>query len=455
MKHNAIIWLALAACAAGTACAAGRGHKPNKDQGPDLDWHDTLEDALDWSKENKDKPVMLVLYHARAAGKSRAGDGAHAAPTATDAAQIAKLGSWPILVQASSDHFAAVKGSPKNLQIRALAKAAAVKTLPFIVWLDQYGNPVKAQPIPDSAAPLADTARNWPTLIANVEKFLKETTARGEKYLAQGHLREAYLELTPLAPFKGPLAEKAQQDRDKVKEAWRNLALASNTSAPDSRERKVVMDGLLQEIQGTDCEHQIKQLIAVADQSAPAAEPAKNAPATEPPPAAAADAKPPAAVAQPAKPAAAADAKPPAAAAEPAKPAAPAPPEKDEASDELDTTGHGKALADLAAMPSTPAPAAPGASALQSGFLNDSAEPRLKEAARLIQEGSAAYKQALADNMDRGPARNKLLKSAYSNLDKASLILQEFVAQKPDAKLDSLLQQMSMMMYGCIKYQSL
>ena len=421
MNPKVVICLCLCAVAASTACAgAGKGHKHrNRDQSTGLDYHDTLEDALDWSKENDNKPVLLLLQNARGA---------------TDAKQAAKLSSWPVLVQACDEHFAAVKGLTKSLQIRALAKAAGVKTLPYILWLDQYGNPVKAQPIPDSADSLADTVRNWPTLIAAVEKFIKDTTARGERYLAQGNLREAYQEYTTLAPFKGPLVEKAQQGRDKVKESWRNLIVVSLRSAPGSRERKIIVDGLLQEIQGTDCESQIKKMIAAADQSAQAAEPAANKPAAEPPAVAVAEAKTPPAAAQPAK---------------------PAPPDKDDSADDLDTTGRGKALADLAAMPSSPAPAAPGASALQAGFLNDSAEPRQKVAARLIQEGAAFYKQALAENVDRGPARNKLLKDAYGSLDKASLILQECIAQKPDAKLEHLLQQMSMMMYGCIKYQSL
>ncbi|MCY3022100.1 MAG: hypothetical protein NTW87_24070, partial [Planctomycetota bacterium] len=421
----------IAALCAATA-SAGQASRKNKRQRSSadaggLDWHESLDDALDWAKQNK-KPAMLVIF--------RPGN-------QNDVKQVAKLGTWPALVDACDEHFAAAKLSPRVPAAKAIARAAGVKSSPAVVWLDQYGNPIKTEPIPDSANPLADTVKNWPNLIGKIEKFLKERTAIGDKLLTQGHLREAYLEFSTVAPYKGPFAEKAQQGREKVKESWRTLVLASSMSPPDSRERRIVLDGLLQEVEGTDCEQEIRQLVAAADKTARPVGSAKGDAPAIPPAVAAADPK-------PATPPAAPDQ-----ATKPGMSAAQATAASDD-TDELDTTGDGKSLADLAATaPKVPAPVDAAARLPQLDVLREGTDQRLKETAGLLQEGIGSYKRALADSMERGPARNKLLKSAYASFDKASSIIQESTAQKPDPRLEKLLQQIAMMMYGCVKYQSL
>lgn len=428
-RATAVLCIAALCAAAASAGQGSRKHKRPRNPGDvgGLDWHETLDDALDWAKQNK-KPAMLVIF--------RPGN-------QNDAKQVAKLGTWPALVDACDEHFAAARLPTRNATARAIAKAAGVKSLPAVVWLDQCGNPIKTETIPDTPNPLADTVKNWPNLIGKVEKFLKERTASGDKLLTQGHLREAYLEFSTVAPYKGPCAEQAQQGREKVKESWKGLILASRMSPPDSRERRIVLEGLLHEIEGTDCEPEIRRLVVAADKAGRAVGSAKSDAPAEPPAVAAVDPKP---------------STPPAAPDQATKPGTSAAQATAAANDtdELDTTGDGKSLTDLVTTaPKVSAPVDAAASLPQLDLLREGADPRLKEAAGLVQEGIGSYRRALADSMERGPARNKLLKSAYANFDKASSMIQESTAQKPDARLEKLLQQIAMMMYGCVKYQSL
>jgi len=428
-RATAVLCIAALCAATATAGQAGRKNKRQRSSADvgGLDWHESLDDALDWANQNK-KPAMLVIF--------RPGN-------QNDARQVARLGTWPALVDACDEHFAAARLSVRVPAARVIARAAGVKSLPAVVWLDQHGNPIKTEAIPDSPNPLADTVKNWPNLIGKVEKFLKERTAIGDKLLTQGHLREAYLEFSTVAPYKGPFAERAQQGREKVKESWKNLVLASSMSLPDSRERRIVLDGLLQDVEGTDCEPEIRRLVVAANKAGRAVGSAKSDAPAELPAVAAADPKP---------------ATPPAAPDQATKPGVSAAQvtAASNDTDELDTTGEGKSLADLAATaPKVPDPVDAAARLPQLDVLREGTDPRLRDAAGLLQEGIGSYKRALADDMDRGPARNKLLKSAYASFDKASSIIQEGTAQKPDARLEKLLQQIAMMMYGCVKYQSL
>ena len=65
------------------------------------------------------------------------------------------------------------------------------------------------------------------------------------------------------------------------------------------------------------------------------------------------------------------------------------------------------------------------------------------------------WRGLIADTTDRGPARNAMLKTAYEKLTQAMEIVEASNAAKPDAQLDKVSQDISMMMYGCLKYQSL
>ena len=417
--------MSVAACLFGTmeiAQAGKGGRRRTNNDGPNnptvddgkIDWHDTVDEALDWAKKNK-KPVMLVIR--RAANKA-------------DLKLVAKLSEWPVLVDASTERFAAVKGAPRVEQIQDIAKLAGVKTLPAIVWLDQYGNPVKTQAIPDSVNSLAEVVKNWPALIAGVEKMLKDKVAQADKLASQGHLHEAYTELSALSEYKGPDAEAAQKAREKVKQKWTALAEMGTKQPAGSRERTVIIQGLLRETQGTDFEQEMQKMVADGEKALVQTDAPKTAVAAAEP-----------VVPVPAKPAQPAT---------PVKPAAPA--GADDSNDVLETGGHGKSLTEL----STAAPVPVQSSSLiQTDILNGSTDPQIKDAAKMIQEAMTSYRQATADSMDHGAQRNNLLKSAYDGLNKSSAILLDSVANKPDARIERLVQQISMMMYGCMKYQSL
>ena len=411
---------------AGRGGGRGNGNDKNKAADDDkIDWHDTLEDALTWAKKNN-KPVMLVLR--RAANKS-------------DLIQVQKFSTWPVLVEASTDRFAAVKGAPRDAAMQQIAKLAGVKTLPVIIWLDQYGNPIKTQPIPDSVNPLVDVVKSWPALIASVEKMLKDRVVQGEKLANQGQLHEAYTELSALTVYKGPESDAARKVQEKVKAKWVSLAEMSSKQAPGSRERAVIVGGLLRETQGTDFEQEMQRLVSSGE---------KMLAQTDGPNSAVAAANPnPASTAQPAVPA-------------PAQPLKPAQPQKpaqiagaDDQNDVLDATGNGKALTELSNSKSASPSSAESTTAIQADFLNGSTDSQMKSAAKLLQQGMASYRHAIADSMERGTQRNNLLKLAYENLNESSNTLLAIAAQKPDPKIEKLVQEISMMMYGCMKYQSL
>jgi len=57
--------------------------------------------------------------------------------------------------------------------------------------------------------------------------------------------------------------------------------------------------------------------------------------------------------------------------------------------------------------------------------------------------------------MDRGEARNKLLRAAHTKFDKALALLDQATAGKPDTQTGKLMERIGMLMYGCLKYQSL
>ena len=88
-------------------------------------------------------------------------------------------------------------------------------------------------------------------------------------------------------------------------------------------------------------------------------------------------------------------------------------------------------------------------------MLSESTDEHLKAADKLLKEGLVAYRQACADSMDRGEARNSLLKKAHDLFDQSVQAIDAVNAAKPNAQLDRMMSQISMLMYGCLKYQSL
>jgi hypothetical protein len=94
-------------------------------------------------------------------------------------------------------------------------------------------------------------------------------------------------------------------------------------------------------------------------------------------------------------------------------------------------------------------------SSFDTRLLSESSDDRLKNADKLLKQGLAAYRQACADSMDRGEARNALLKKAHDLFDQSVQAIDTVNAAKPNAQLDNMMSQISMLMYGCLKYQTL
>ncbi|MEI6233368.1 MAG: hypothetical protein WCT04_09960 [Planctomycetota bacterium] len=409
--------IALVCFAATMHSASAKEAKRKKDKNganDEIQWHDSVPDALEWAKKNN-KPVMLLVWRHKADIEAK------------------KMFAWQALGDASEVMFAAVRGAPGSATIRPLVQLSGIKSTPCILWLDAYGNPVKQQPIPDSVNAIADVIRSWPTLIAGIQNSLKDKVSRGEKLIAKGNLHDAYVELSSLAAYKGPIAESALKAKNKVTEQWTHLAEMADKQPLDSAMRKNIISGLTRETKDTDFESAMQKLLAVG------AKPEASATV------AVADAdKPKSSEAVP-----------------PEKPVTPMSPEKNNPpavavnEDQLDVNAKGKTLADISAAPAKLPASSESGLKLNLDPLTSDANPKMKDAAKLLQSGIEAYRQATADSMDRGTRRNDLLKSAYENFNKGSTLVQEAIDQKPDRTLESILQDVSMMMYGCLKYQSL
>jgi hypothetical protein len=400
---------------------AGGGKKRRKND-PDnpnvFDWHDTLNDAEEWAAEEK-KPIMVVAY--------RPGN-------EEDKKALEKMGSWPSARDHSHKDLAAVKVSADDSEIKALCEKFKVKSLPVVLWMDQHGNVLSMQDFPQVATDLDRVPAGWAALTAKVETFLKDHMDKGQKYAAQSKLREAYREFSMLSQFKGALPQLASDRRKFVAEQWTKLLNVAKSA--DKKQRAVILKGIEHETAGLDIEKDMHDAIAqVSSSEAANAAPAANAAADQPP-----AATPPAPVA---------NVTPPPATATPAAPPAPEAPKPVVAEKAPEV----KTLGDLANA--SPVINKQEADDSPMGGVLLGRDAKLKDAYAQLNAGMADYRKATADATDRGPARNALLKSAYEKFTAVMTVIDEAIAAKADAQLDKLEQQISMMMYGCLKYQSL
>lgn len=415
---NIVILAALLLLILPSAYAGGGKGKKKKNMNPDdpnvFDWHDSLNDAEETVVEDKDNKtaVMAVVF--------RPGND-------DDKKALDRLGEWPSARDHSHKDVAAVKVHADDAEIKKLCETFNVKALPVIFWMDAQGNVLSMQQFPQVASELDKVPASWAALTSKVNTFLKEHMDKGQKFAAQSKLREAYREFSLVSQFKGPLPALATDRRKFVVEQWTKLLTVAKQV--DAKQRAIIVKGVERETVGLDIErdmHDAIAQIAAPEPVKPAAPDANAAAPTE-----TAVAAPPA-PATPAAPVATPEAPKPVAAAKPVEV---------------------KTLGDLAsaspATTKTEADDSPMASALQGR------DGKLKDANGQLQAAMADYRKATSDSMDRGPARNTLLKSAYEKFGLCMTAIEEATTAKADAQLDKLATQISMMMYGCLKYQSL
>ena len=350
------------------------------------------------------------------------------ATNADDLKAQEKIGSWPSIETISTTHFAAVKLMSTSPDAVELVKLMGTKSVPGLIWVDAYGNPILSQPMPDVAASITYVIANWKSTLASVDKFFKDHQARGDIYVKNGKLREAYVEYSMLAKFKGPNADKAKDAKALVTASWLKVAVAAAKLPVGSRDSLAMLKGLREEVKSLDfaavlekellnamiANDAAKTAVAVADgENKPAPVPVESTPAP--------------AVAAPEIQAA---------------PVAEAP---------VQTT---RPLAELART-STPASREPSESVINVSYLVSSTNPALKQAGEALKKGMASYQKATADSMERGEPRNALLRSAHEDFDKTITLIENALAAKPDDVVRRLEERVSMMLYASLKYQSL
>lgn len=379
---------------------AGEGRNdPNNPKNEEMSWLKQTSDALSEAQaQGAPCPILAVL---------------HRAGNVDDNKVLDKLASWPQLQAAADGKLVIVlKLKSESSEGQDLIKKLNLKTVPVIVWLDTYGNPIQGQQIPDTVQPIMSVIANWKPTLAAIERFFIDHHVHGDRYLARGKLREAYLEYSFGPSLKGPLGERARTGQGKVKQHWTQLAEIAAKLPTGSRDREVIVKGLRKETLGTDFAASLEQTLQSA---AATPQVAAAAPAGEP-------------------------------AARSLAPAASVMPVTDN-----------KPLLEI--VSARPQPAATerdsDETAVDSRFLGTKTDAKFKEAEKLLQDGILDYRKATAENADRGPARNELLKSAHAKFEKTLALLDEATAGKPDPQTEKLMERTSMLLYGSLKYQSL
>ena len=227
----------------GGGAGNGRGNSDSNTEERALDWQDSYDTALDFAGHGA-RPVCAVV----------ARDG-----NAADKKLVELMANWPVVDDMSKKDLAFVWLPDTTSRGKELMAQFKVKTFPYIVWLDQYGNALFGQSFPDSASGIQSVVQGWKTTIDNVTTFMKDRVAHADKLLAKGKLREAYQEYSLVAPFKGPYPDLARVGRDKVLESWRKLlALAAELPAM-LRDRAGVLKGLLKDTTSLDCAKSIAE----------------------------------------------------------------------------------------------------------------------------------------------------------------------------------------------------
>jgi hypothetical protein len=358
-----------------------------------MHWYQSLGAALAAAKKDG-LPVIAVLRRPSNLGDQKA---------------VEKLASWPEMVKLSREGFAAVRLNAEGARAEELSSKVKLPSLPGILWLDQYGNPILGQPMPESADNITSIVSNWRSTLGAIDKFFKEHNGHGEKLLERGKLREAYFEFALGKPFKGPEPERARAGQQKVRARWEQLVKVAGGFPADSLSRAAAIKGLRKDVQGTDYAAALEE--AIQKTGAPAQAAAADRPSG-------------------------------------AIVAAGLAPQEPQGLDEKPLTEVIRTRSGTLEQPNEDA-------GVDTRFLASKDDARSRDADKLVQEGLAEFRKATADNADRGEPRNGLLRSAQAKFEKALALLEWASMGKPDAQTEKLMERLSMLLYGCLKYQSL
>jgi hypothetical protein len=114
-----------------------------------------------------------------------------------------------------------------------------------------------------------------------------------------------------------------------------------------------------------------------------------------------------------------------------------------------------RSLSEAISAPRAPAQKESSETNLDVSSLTASPNPLLKKAGESIQHGITAFQKATADSMERGDARNGLLKTAHDDFETSLGLLDKADDPKSDDLVKRLQVRVSMLLYASLKYQSL
>ncbi|MBI3828196.1 MAG: hypothetical protein HY291_01680 [Planctomycetes bacterium] len=389
-------------------------------------WYPSAADAVAFAKANY-VPALVLIYRE---------------DNADDVRKVNNIEGWPSVIEASHGQMAATKITAASDEAKPLIERLKIVRYPYVVWIDHENNPVIAFPLTDTAATLTAVVKAWPQTLDSINKFYADHLVQANKYLARGRLRSAYLEYAFLAPFVGKDPAIAHRGMERVKETWLKILEKAKEMPAESSERAALIKGIRRDVQFLDFAPTIEAEIRKA--------PERVQEKPKAPEAQAADASKPAAQPEPAE----KPAPPPEPAAPPQRVvAAPPPPQQDVMPATAD-----KPLVE--AMKVQVAPSAYAADTAEDASINltylvNHKDPVCKDAGKSFQQALETYKKAINEVKELGAERNKLLETAASSFEKGVNALEKVVEKSPDATIDRIMQQVSMIMYACLKYQSL
>ncbi|MCZ7646531.1 MAG: thioredoxin family protein [Planctomycetota bacterium] len=376
-------------------------------------WRESLDAALQAAQPGR-RPILLAIGRLAEESDSKALD---------------RLASWPAVVFLSQEQVAAVRLAHDDRACKDLYARFRIKSLPFVAWLDEFGNPVLVEPFPESAERLTAIVAQWPSMLARIDRYFKNHLERADLSYKRGKLRDAYLQFERLAAFKGAHQDAARAGMLKVEHVWQSLLDRALKLPPEQIEqRDLLLKGIREETIGLPFVLRLLELPAAQAEAPPGADAAQ---------AAAGDAQ-----------AAAGDAK-----ASGGAPAAPAP-EPALSQSSLEQPPPEKALAELASAPSAAPPVQEEVS-LNLRFLMSRQDEGSVEALKKLREGLACYRGALQPERQDPAERNRLLEQGFAAFDRGIECLNGIKEFEGNREAQALIEHVSMLMYGCMKYRSL